>query len=414
VLVAITLVPGVLGLIGARALPRRVRKQLAAGLSDEPAHLAGERRGFYAGWADTVTRRRWPSLLVAVAALAVIAAPFFSMQTSLVQQPAPDSTQARAQQLIDQHFGPGFGGPLLVLVDGDGAARRAAAIAQQARSLPDVAVVTPPRPNADGSSALVTLIPKSAPDSQATLDLVHALRQQLAGDTSPRAYVTGQTAISVDVSQKLSEALPVYLVLVVGLALVLLILVFRSLLVPVVGVIGFLLTIGSALGATVAVFQWGWLKDVVQATTGPMMSLAPIIVVGILFGLAMDYQVFLVSRMHEAHAHGARARDAIRTGFRQAAPVVVAAATIMFAVFAGFVPGGEATVKPIAFALAMGILFDAFVVRMVIMPSALALLGESAWWLPGWLRWLPRMDVEGAGLVDDDELRALQQEPVRA
>jgi RND superfamily putative drug exporter len=200
----------------------------------------------------------------------------------------------------------------------------------------------------------------------------------------------------------------------VGLALVLLILVFRSLLVPVVGVLGFLLTIGSALGATVAVFQWGWLKDVVQATTGPMMSLAPIIVVGILFGLAMDYQVFLVSRMHEAHARGVPAREAVRTGFRQAGPVVVAAATIMFAVFAGFVPGGEATVKPIAFALAMGILFDAFVVRMVIMPSALALLGESAWWLPRWLRRLPRLDVEGAGLVDEEELRALQREPVAA
>jgi RND superfamily putative drug exporter len=414
VLVAITLVPAVLGLIGPRALPRRARRQLAAGRGAEPAHLAGGRRGFYGGWADTVTRHRWPSLVAAVAALALIAVPFFSMRTSLAQAPAPGSTQARAQQLIDAHFGPGFSGPLLVLVDGDGAATRAAAIAQQARTLPDVAVVTPPRPNADGSSALVTLIPGSAPDSPATMDLVHTLRDRLAADTSPRAYVTGQTAVSVDVSQKLSQALPVYLALVVGLALVLLILVFRSLLVPVVGVVGFLLTIGSALGATVAVFQWGWLTDVVQASTGPLMSLAPIIVVGILFGLAMDYQVFLVSRMHEAHAHGARARDAIRTGFRQAAPVVVAAATIMFAVFAGFVPGGEATVKPIAFALALGILFDAFVVRMVIMPSALALLGESAWWLPRWLRRLPRLDVEGAGLVDDAELRALQREPIGA
>jgi RND superfamily putative drug exporter len=186
---------------------------------------------------------------------------------------------------------------------------------------------------------------------------------------------------------------------VVGLALVLLVLVFRSLLVPLVGVLGFLLTIGASLGATVAVFQWGWLADAVALDgTGPLISLTPILVIGILFGLAMDYQIFLVSRMHEAHSHGAAPLEALRTGFRQAAPVVVAAALIMFAVFAGFVPGGDATLKSIAFALASGIVFDAFVVRMVLVPAALALLGERAWWLPRWLQWLPILDVEGAGL----------------
>jgi putative drug exporter of the RND superfamily len=147
------------------------------------------------------------------------------------------------------------------------------------------------------------------------------------------------------------------------------------------------------------VFQWGWLADVVNLDgNGPLISLTPILVIGILFGLAMDYQIFLVSRMHEAHSHGAPALTAIRTGFRQAAPVVVAAALIMFSVFAGFVPAGEATVKAIAFALAVGILFDAFVVRMVLVPAALALLGRAAWWLPRWLRWLPVLDVEGAAL----------------
>jgi RND superfamily putative drug exporter len=185
----------------------------------------------------------------------------------------------------------------------------------------------------------------------------------------------------------------------VSLALVLLVLVFRSLLVPLVGVLGFLLTIGASLGATVAVFQWGWLADLIALdSTGPLISLAPILVIGILFGLAMDYQIFLVSRMHEAHSLGAAPLDAIRTGFRQAAPVVVAAAAIMFAVFAGFVPAGDATIKSIGFALAVGIIFDALVVRMVLVPAALALLGERAWWLPRWLRWLPILDVEGAGL----------------
>jgi putative drug exporter of the RND superfamily len=190
------------------------------------------------------------------------------------------------------------------------------------------------------------------------------------------------------------------------------VLVFRSLLVPLVGVLGFLLTIGASLGATVAVFQWGWLADVVNLdSTGPLISLTPILVIGILFGLAMDYQIFLVSRMHEAHSHGAAPREAIRTGFRQAAPVVVAAALIMFSVFAGFVPAGEATVKSIAFALAVGIVFDAFVVRMVLVPAALALMGRAAWWLPRWLRWLPVVDVEGAAL-EKASLPAGDKEPV--
>ncbi len=254
-------------------------------------------------------------------------------------------------------------------------------------------------PNADGTAALLTVIPESGPATPATEQLVADLRTELADLDGVEASVTGATAVSVDVAQALDEALPVYLALVVGLALVLLVLVFRSLLVPLVGVLGFLLTIGASLGATVAVFQWGWLADVVNLDrSGPLISLTPILVIGILFGLAMDYQIFLVSRMHEAHSHGASPLQAIRTGFRQAAPVVVAAALIMFSVFAGFVPAGEATVKAIAFALAIGILFDAFVVRMVLVPAALALLGEKAWWLPRWLRRLPVLDVEGAAL----------------
>ncbi|WP_067510462.1 MMPL family transporter [Actinoplanes sp. TFC3] len=394
VLVAVTLVPAVLGFIGRRALPRKLR---APGALEAAAAPATEGRGFYRGWGATVTRHRVLSLLGAVAVLAVIAVPFFSMRTSLIQPPAAGSTQAKADALIAKHFGPGFSGPLLVLVDGTGAPQRATTIAAGVQKLPGVAVVAPPTPNQNGSAALLTVIPASEPDSAETVDLVHAMRDSFHGERG--VYVTGQTAISVDVSQKLDDALPRYLILVVGLALLLLILVFRSVLVPVVGVLGFLLTIGSALGATTAVFQWGWLQQIVNAeTTGPLLSLSPIIVIGILFGLAMDYQVFLVSRMHEAHAHGASPRDAVVTGFRQAAPVVVAAATIMFAVFAGFVPEGNDTIKPIAFALAIGILFDALIVRMIAVPAALSLLGRSGWWLPSWLQWLPVLDVEGAAL----------------
>ena len=270
-------------------------------------------------------------------------------------------------------------------------------------------------PDADGTAALVTVIPESGPDSAATEALVGDIRAELAGLDGVDTYVTGATAVSVDVAQALDDALPVYLVLVVGLAFVLLVLVFRSLLVPLVGVLGFLFTVGASLGATVAVFQWGWLADLVGLTsTGPLISLTPILVIGILFGLAMDYQVFLVSRMHEAHTSGEAPLAAIRAGFRRSAPVVVAAALIMFGVFAGFATSPDPTLKSIAFALAVGIVVDAFVVRMVLVPAALALMGERAWWLPRWLGWLPHLDVEGSALkgddASDDELRALREE----
>ncbi|MFG1922163.1 MMPL family transporter [Cryptosporangium sp. NPDC048952] len=398
VLVAVTLVPAVLGLLGLRALPRKMRPTLRDG-NPAPVHHS---RGFVAGWARLVSDRPALSLLAAVVALGVIAIPVVSMRTTLNQEPAPGTTQARAAAILSDRFGPGFTGPLIVLADGEDAGAVAAAALEKAQTLDDVAIATGPSLNSDANAALVTVIPKSGPDSAETVSLVGSLRDALrsVGGTA-RLSVTGQTAVSVDVSQKLNHALPQYLLLVVGLALVLLILVFRSLLVPVAGVLGFLLTVGASFGATVAVFEWGWLTFLVNVdVTGPLLSLMPIIVVGILFGLAMDYQVFLVSRMHEAHALGASPRDAVVTGFRQAGPVVVAAATIMFAVFAGFIPEGDQTIKPIAFALALGILFDAIVVRMIAMPAALTLLGASAWWLPSWLRWLPELDVEGAALQE--------------
>jgi RND superfamily putative drug exporter len=394
-LVAITLVPAALAMVGARALPRTARRALR----DGTVGAEHEGRGFYRRWVNGVTRFRWPSLLAAVLALAVVALPVLWMRTSLAQPPAAGSTEAKAEQILTTRFGPGITGPLVILVDGPDAEAAAAGIRQEAAAVPGVAAAAKPKADPTGTAARIAVIPRSGPESAETTTLVHSLRDDIADRAGAKVYVTGQTAISIDVSQKLDAALPLYLALVVGLAFLLLVLVFRSILVPVTGVLGFLLTIGATLGATTAVFQWGWLQQVVNAdATGPLLSLAPIIIVGILFGLAMDYQVFLVARMHEAHAHGAAPRDAIVTGFRHAAPVVVAAATIMFAVFGGFVPQGDATIKPIGFALAVGILFDALVIRMIAVPAALALLGRSAWWLPKWLQKLPELDVEGAAL----------------
>jgi RND superfamily putative drug exporter len=354
-------------------------------------------------------------VLLTVVTLGAIAVPFFSMQTTLVQTPPEGSSQARAEQLLADGFGEGVNGPLTVLFEGDGAVQAATAAVSQVTGLDDVALVTPPVPDANGDATLLNVIPRSGPTDPATEQLVADLRNLLADVDGAQASVTGATAVSVDVASSLDAALPVYLALVVGLALVLLVLVFRSL-VPLVGVLGFVPTVGAALGATVAVFQWGWLADLVNLdSTGPLISLTPILVIGILFGLAMDYQIFLVSRMHEAHNHGASPLDAIRTGFRQAAPVVVAAALIMFSVFAGFVPAGDATIKSIAFALAAGIAFDAFVVRMLLVPAALVLLGDKAWWLPRCLRRLPTLDVEGAALERHaDRPRAEQPEVVGA
>ncbi len=403
VLVALTLVPAATSYLGMRALPRKVR---ASGGARRARRSGGP--GFLARWVAAVTRHRVVTVLATVLALCVISIPVTSMATTLVPTPEPGSTQARAQELLAEGIGEGINGPMAVLVRGDGAAQAAAGLVEPLSSLPDVTFITSPVPNPDGTAALVTVLPRSGPDTAATEALVGDLRAELAGLDGVDTYVTGATAVSVDVARALDDALPVYLVLVVGLAFALLVLVFRSLLVPLVGVLGFLLTVGASLGATVAVFQWGWLADLVGLTgTGPLISLTPILVIGILFGLAMDYQVFLVSRMHEAHTSGDGPLEAIRAGFRRSAPVVVAAALIMFGVFAGFATSPDPTLKSIAFALAVGIVVDAFVVRMVLVPAALALMGERAWWLPRWLGRLPHLDVEGAavqrgGTSDDD------------
>jgi RND superfamily putative drug exporter len=406
VLIALTLVPAVLGLLGRRVLPRRQRSAPA------PRDSSEESRGFFTGWIGAVTRHRLVAVLLSVVALGVIALPVTSLRTTLIQSHAEGSTLEKADRLLADGFGAGFTGPLTVLFEGANAVPAATSAGASIAGLDDVALVTPPIPNRDGSAALVSVIPRSGPTSPDTEALVGDLRDRLGNLPGATASVTGLTAVSVDVARTLDDALPVYLAIVVGLALVLLVLVFRSLLVPLIGVLGFLLTIGASFGATVAVFQWGWLGGLVNlGGTGPLLSLTPILVIGILFGLAMDYQVFLVSRMHEAHGHGVAPLAAIRTGFGQAAPVVVAAAAIMFSVFAGFVPAGEATIKSIAFALAVGILVDAFVVRMVLVPAAIALLGARAWWLPSWLRWLPTLDVEGTALAEPEGVRIRESVP---
>ncbi|WP_328970052.1 MMPL family transporter [Streptomyces sp. NBC_00239] len=405
VLVALTLVPAMIGFAGKRVLPAGTKSRLFG--KGKPA--AGEAKANGGTrWARFVLRRPIMVLLVAVIGLGAAAIPVSKLEMGLPDEGSQpvSTTQRKAYDILSDGFGPGFNGPLLMIVDGkdakdlDGAVEK---ITDTVKGMPGVAAVIPGQPNKAGDTSTVTVIPKDRPSSEKTEALVHEIRDAGPGiktDTGAQVLVTGQTAMNIDFSQKMNDALLPYLALVVGLAFLLLMLVFRSVLVPLKAALGFLLSVVAALGAVVAVFQWGWLGSLLGVEqTGPIMSMMPIFMVGVVFGLAMDYEVFLVTRMREAYVHGERPGQAIVTGFQHGARVVTAAAVIMIAVFSGFIGSSEQMVKMIGFGLAIAVFFDAFVVRMAIVPAVLALLGHKAWWLPGWLdKLLPNVDVEGEGL----------------
>ncbi|AGP55514.1 MMPL family transporter [Streptomyces rapamycinicus] len=411
VLIAISLIPAVLGFAGKRVFGRRARRRMAeraAAAAASGAEAPEEKPNMGTRWARFVLRRPVLVLLVAVLGLGAAALPAASLELGLPDDGSqPVSSQKRqAYDMISEGFGPGYNGPLMVVVDAKGS-DDARGAAQQVRKtitgLDGVAGVSPATFNRAGDTATLTVISKYKPSSIDTENLVGDIRDKASGfksDTGAEVLVTGQTGMNIDISQKLNDALVPYLVLVVGLAFLLLMVVFRSVLVPLKAALGFLLSVVAALGAVVAVFQWGWLADLFGVEeTGPIMSMMPIFMIGVVFGLAMDYEVFLVTRMREAYVHGERPGQAVVTGFRHGARVVTAAAVIMISVFAGFIGSSESMIKMIGFGLATAVLFDAFVVRMAIVPAVLALLGKAAWWLPRWLdRALPNVDVEGEGL----------------
>jgi putative drug exporter of the RND superfamily len=398
VLIALTLLPALLGFAGRRIFGRRARKRPSRDPEADGATSLGTR------WARTVARRPLAALLIAVVGLGTVALPALDLRLGMPDDStaAPDTTQRKAYDLITEGFGPGFNAPLTVVVDTVAGSAPAAAdqAAQIIQRLPDVAAITPAQVNPAGDTAVLTVIPDSGPSDPATEDLVRAIRQHEDSVAGATIGVTGLTAINIDVSTKLSGALLPYLAVVIGLAFVLLTLVFRSLLVPLKATAGFVLSVAATFGAVVAVFQWGWLADLLGVQqTGPIISFLPILLIGIVFGLAMDYQVFLVTRMREEYAHGVDPRRAVISGFGQGARVVTAAAIIMISVFAGFILSPESTIKSIGFALGVAVFFDALVVRMTIVPAVMTLLGRAAWWLPRWLdRLLPNVDVEGEKL----------------
>ncbi|MFE6490125.1 MMPL family transporter [Streptomyces sp. NPDC057748] len=408
VLVAMTLLPALLGFFRDAVLPRTRRKGNKGSKGRGGQRARDGRPSLGTRWARFVIRRPLAVLMLGILGLGLISVPAFDLQLGMPgdESKSTSTTQRRAYDALADGFGPGFNGPLTVVVDAKTAEDPKAAAARAAKQLAatdGIVATTPPAFNETGDTAVITAIPSTGPSSADTTDLVHTIRDEARGlksETGAKLLVTGTTAVNIDVSQKVNDALLPYLALVVGLAFLLLMVVFRSLLVPLKAALGFLLSVAAAFGVIVAVFQWGWLADTLGVEqTGPVMSLTPILLIGVVFGLAMDYEVFLVTRMREAYVHGERPGEAIVTGFRHSARVVGAAAVIMIAVFAGFIGMSESMIKMMGIGLASAVFFDAFVVRMTIVPAVLALLGDRAWWLPKWLaKVVPQVDVEGEKL----------------
>ncbi|MEY4989122.1 MAG: hypothetical protein RI933_755 [Actinomycetota bacterium] len=406
VAVALTFTPAILSLIGLRVLSKKERAKLTAGdLQDENEHPKNENRPVF------VNRHPIITVLATVAVLLVAAIPMQSMRLGLPDGSSEpvDTTQYRAFKLTSAAFGEGFNGGVATVVNLDepiaeeDEVKIQAEIATELYALDNVSAVVPAGISDDRRTLLFQVVPATSPASAETETLVYDIRElatQIESDYQGQVGVTGFTASNIDISQKLADALPIYLGTVILLSILLMILVFRSIMVPLLASAGFLLTVFATLGSVVAVYQWGWLGALFDVhDPGPILNFLPTILIGILFGLAMDYQLFLTSGMREAYAHGKSPKEAINHGIHLSRAVVVAAAIIMITVFGGFAFSHLAMIRPVGFGLAIGVLFDAFLVRLLLVPAAMSMLGKAAWWMPKWLdRILPDVDVEGAKL----------------
>ncbi|MEX5262187.1 MMPL family transporter [Kocuria sp. CPCC 205263] len=401
VLMALTLLPVFMRIMGRRALPRKERHLPEGTVTAQPGVA---RKGFLHSWAKTVVKRPILSILGGVLVLGVVAAPVLDLKTAynMPGGPDPQSTERTAYNLVLDEFG-GTQSPLLVFAEGADIDAQLPAIQEELTAMEGVQQVVPGQVNDTNDATLLTVIPEGSPIDDQTKDLVSTIRDDtsLSGVT---LQVTGEAVIYIDEDAELNQALIQYLVVIVLLSLVLLTIMFRSLVIPVIATLGFLFSVAASFGGSVAVFQWGWLDAIIPAPQGdPMLSLLPILLVGVLFGLAMDYQVFLVSRIQEMHSKGMSPKDAIVEGFTRSAPVLVAAGTIMAVVFAGFASSTMAIAASIAFGLVVGVIADVFIVRLILMPAMLSLLGKSAWWMPKWMdRIIPNIDIEGHALETTD------------
>ncbi|MBV9832255.1 MAG: MMPL family transporter [Marmoricola sp.] len=404
VLVALTLLPAIALLLGDRLRPRRQRFKLRRRRATVRTKV-----GMATHWVRTVTR--WPvvTVLVVVAALGLVAVPALSLKLALPDNSsAPTNTpQRQTYDAITKAFGVGYNSPLSItanVITSSNPSDTVDKLSGAVKAVPGVVAVTQATPNQGGDTALIQAIPDAGQTAPATAALVKRIRADVPGWEKTYQVsdmmVTGQTAINIDASARLGQALLPFGAIVIGLSLLLLMVVFRSIAVPLKATLGYLLSVGAALGAVVMVFEWGWVDSLFPGISdGPVVSFLPIFVMGVLFGLAMDYEMFLVSAMREHYVELGDAHQAVHDGFRASSRVVTAAALIMTSVFVAFIPAGTATIQQIALGLAVGVAVDAFAVRMTLVPAVLSLLGRRAWWLPHWLdRRLPSVDVEGAAL----------------
>jgi RND superfamily putative drug exporter len=404
VLVAVTLVPAILGLAGVR-VSRFVRDPVKPGRPEQVARVGATQphRTAGAAWGRFVVRHRIPVLIAGIGLAAVIAFPITSLRLGLPTGAwYPDSSTGRqAYDLTTEHFGPGFNGPLLAVTT-PATPQQSLAITERITKVPGVLTAAPAA--LQNNTAVIQVIPTTGPNASDTTNLVNRIRderQQLAGNGA-RLLVGGNTASNIDVSDKLSSALPIFLVTIVVLALILLTLAFRTVLVPIKSILGFLLSIAAALGATVAVFQWGWGADLLGVTKSSVtLSYLPIILLAIIFGLSSDYEVFVVSRIKERFTKTGDARQAVTEGTGVSVRVVTAAALIMFSVFMAFLSVDNVIVKPIAFSFAVGVLVDAFLVRLTLVPAVMAIAGGRMWHHPKWFaEHVPDPDIEGERLEE--------------
>lgn len=401
---ALTLLPALLGFIGPRVLSRKQKRDLA---TNGPRIVGVGTKGFWPKWADFIRRR---PVLPAVAALGVIllvTVPFLQLRLGHSDQgndPRSQTTR-QAYDLLSSGFGPGFNGPLQLVAVHASQADTATLdrLVAQVRHQPDVAAVTPPinLPAKDGRQvSLIVVYPESSPQSASTNDLIDHLRSStipsVVAGTGTTVYVGGITAIFSDFASVLSSKLPLFIGLVVALSFLLLAILFRSLLIPLTAACMNLLSIGAAFGVLVAVFQWGWLSSVFQVyRTGPVEAFLPVMMFAILFGLSMDYEVFLLTRIQEEWLRTGDNRTAVRNGLAATGKTITAAALIMILVFGAFILGGIQVIKEFGLGLAGGILMDAVIIRMAIVPSLMFLFGRANWWYPRWLdRITPHVTVD--------------------
>jgi RND superfamily putative drug exporter len=409
VMIAITFTPALLRLVGMRALTKDTRAALADGsVADTATEVATEKPK-----TKSLLVVRYPLIAIAlsVAVLLVAAIPASSMRLGLPDGSSEpvESTQYKAYKLTTDAFGAGSNGAIVAVATIDAALSEDDELALQAESatklfaLDNVSAVLPGGVSDDGKTYVYQIIPTTGPASEETQNLVYDIRDlegEFSSELNSTLGVTGLSATNIDVAKKLADALPLYMGTILVLSMLLLMLVFRSIAVPILASAGFLLTVLATMGSITAVFQWGWLGEFFGVhDPGPILSFLPTIIIGILFGLAMDYQLFLTSGIREAFVHGKSPKESINYGIRLSRSVVVAAAIIMISVFGGFAFSHMAMIRPMGFGLAVGVLFDAFIVRLIMVPAFMTLMGNAAWWMPKWLdRILPDVDVEGAAL----------------